>query len=297
MERLAAFIMRGRVYAISVATALALVSLLLPPVSILSTGAVALVTLRLGAYEGLWVLACSSLIAGLLGYLFSGSFQFTLYYALMLWLPVWVIGIVLRQGRQLSLAIEIAVLIGVAGVLGYYLYNPDAATMWQSLLKLMLPQADAPIDAEEKIAIIARYMTGVASAGTITSLIFGLFLGRWWQALLYNPGGFKQEFLGLASRSAVTVVSIATLLLAVVSQGIVSEMAWNAVIVLFVLYALIGSAIMHTVFAAMKLARYAVPMFYITLFLIPHAILPVALIGLSDAWLNLRKKHSKSNTP
>lgn len=297
MERLAAFIMRGRVYAISVATALALVSLLLPPVSILSTGAVALVTLRLGAYEGLWVLACSSLIAGLLGYLFSSSFQFTLYYALMLWLPVWVIGLVLRQGRQLSLAIEIAVLIGVAGVLGYYLYNPDAATMWQSLLKLMLPQADAPIDAEEKIAIIARYMTGVASAGTITSLIFGLFLGRWWQALLYNPGGFKQEFLGLASRSAVTVVSIATLLLAVVSQGIVSEMAWNAVIVLFVLYALIGSAIMHTVFAAMKLARYAVPMFYITLFLIPHAILPVALIGLSDAWLNLRKKHSKSNTP
>jgi hypothetical protein len=40
----------------------------------------------------------------------------------------------------------------------------------------------------------------------------------------------------------------------------------------------------------MKLGRYMVPMFYITLFLIPHAMLIVGLVGLSDPWLNLRKK-------
>jgi len=296
MERFAAYVMRGRVYAMSVAAALALVSLFFPPFSIPSTGIVALVTLRLGSYEGLWVLACSSFVAGLLGHLLSGSFQFALLYALILWLPVWVIAIVLREGRRLALALEIAVLVGVAGVLGYYAYDPDAAITWQGVLKQMMPLENAPMGAEEKIAVIARYMTGIASAGTVTSLVLGLFLGRWWQATLYNPGGFKQEFLALNSHSVITAASIATLLLAVVSQGGISEMAWNAVIVLFVLYALVGSAVMHTLFAAMKLAKYTVPMFYITLFLIPHAILPVALIGLTDAWLNLRKKHSKSNT-
>lgn len=279
----------------SVAAALALISLVVPPVSIVSAATVALVTLRLGAFEGLWVLACSSLVAGLLGWFMSGSYQFAFYYALILWLPVWLIGIVLREGRHLALAVEIAVVIGVAGVLGYYLYSPEAHVLWQDVLKLMLP-ADAPIDAEEKIAVISRYMTGIAAAGTITTLLFGLFLGRWWQASLYNPGGFRQEYLTLTSHSVLTLVSIGTFLLAAVTKGMVSEIAWNVVIVLFVLYALVGSAVMHTIFASMKMAKYTVPMFYITLFFIPHAILPVALIGLSDAWLNLRKKKSKSNT-
>jgi hypothetical protein len=31
----------------------------------------------------------------------------------------------------------------------------------------------------------------------------------------------------------------------------------------------------------------------VTLLLIPHAMAPVALIGLSDAWLDLRNKFSK----
>ncbi len=295
MNGLAAFIMRGRVPAMSVAAVLALVSLFLPPVSIVSTATVALVTLRLGAYEGLWVLVCSGLVAGLLGWFLSGSPQFALLYALMFWLPVWLISVVLREGRHLALAIETTALVGAVGVLGYYLYNPEAASVWQGLLMPMLPE-EIRVDAEPKIVVIARYMTGVATAGTVTSLVFGLFLGRWWQANLYNPGGFKQEFLALTCHPPVTLVSIGVLLVAIISRGLVSEIAWNAVIVLFVLYALVGSAVMHTVFASMKLAKYAVPMFYITLFLIPHAILPVALIGLSDSWLNLRKKHSKSNT-
>lgn len=296
MNWLAAYIMRGRTQAMIVAATLALVSLAMPPVSIVSSASVALVTLRLGAFEGLWVLVCSSLVAGLLGLLLLGSYQFALLYALVLWLPVWLIGIVLREGRHLSLAIEIAVIIGMVGVFGGYLYNPEVATLWQDMLKQMLPD-DVPPDAQQKIDMLAHYMTGIAAAGTISSLLFGLFLGRWWQANLYNPGGFRQEFLSLTTHSVLTIATIAVVIAASVSTGLMSEISWNIVIVLFVLYALVGTAVLHTVFAAMQLARYTVPMFYITLFLIPHAILPVALIGLSDAWLNLRKKHSTSNTP
>jgi uncharacterized protein YybS (DUF2232 family) len=85
--------------------------------------------------------------------------------------------------------------------------------------------------------------------------------------------------------------------IALASPGVISEIAWNVSILLFVLYTVSGTAVLHTVFSGMKLGRYMVPMLYITLFLIPHAMLLVALVGLSDPWLNLRKKKSNQHTP
>jgi hypothetical protein len=275
--------------AMIVASSLALLSLILPPVSIVSSASVALVTLRRGAFEGLTILVCSSLAAGLLGFLALGNYQFALLYVLVLWVPVWLISIVLREGRYLSLAVEIAVLIGVLGVAGFYLYGPEPATMWKNILSQMIP-ADAPVvDIQRTIDILAHYMTGVVAAGSVFSLLFGLFLGRWWQANLYNPGGFRQEFLSLNSQPRLAIGSVAVVAIALATSGVSSEIAWNVTILLFVLFTVIGTAVLHTLFAGMKMGRYMVPMLYITLFLIPHAMLLVALIGLSDAWLNLRK--------
>ena len=279
-----------------VASSLALLSLIMPPVSIVSSASVALVTLRRGAFEGLTILVCSSVVAGLLGFLALGNYQFALLYVMVLWVPVWLISIVLREGRYLSLAVEIAVLIGVLGVAGFYLYAPDPAAMWKNILSQMIP-ADAPVaDIQRTIDVLAHYMTGVVAAGSVFSLLFGLFLGRWWQATLYNPGGFRQEFLSLSSQPRLAIGSIAVVAIALASSGVSSEIAWNVTILLFVLFTVIGTSVLHTLFAAMKLGRYMVPMLYITLFLIPHAMLLVALIGLSDAWLNLRKiKSNQSN--
>ena len=97
MNFLAAYIMRGRMQAMMVASSLALLSLILPPVSIVSSASVALVTLRRGANEGLFVLVCACLSAALLGFFLFGNFQFALLYGLVLWLPIWVISIVLRE--------------------------------------------------------------------------------------------------------------------------------------------------------------------------------------------------------
>ena len=101
MNFLATYIMKGRIQAMIMASTLALMSLIMPPVSVLSSATVALVTLRLGAYEGLSILGCSSLAAGILGFFATGSFQFAIMYVLVLWLPVWIISIILREGRHL----------------------------------------------------------------------------------------------------------------------------------------------------------------------------------------------------
>ncbi len=289
MNFLATYTMRGRVQAIIVATSLALLSLMMPPVSVLSSATVALVTLRLGAKDGLTVLGCASLATGLLGFFVMGSFQIALMYAMVLWLPVWVISIVLRESRSLFLTIEIAVWVGVLGVIGFYLYDADPAALWKSILIQMIPVEAPVIDLQQKIDMLVHYMTGIIAAGSVCGLLFGLFLGRWWQANLYNPGGFKQEFLFLQCKGRLSIGAFALVGLALATSGVVSEIAWNTCILLFVLFSVTGSSVLHTVFSKMKLARFTVPMLYITLFLIPHALLLVALVGLSDPWLNLRK--------
>ena len=275
-----------------VASSLALLSLILPPASILSSAAVALVTLRLGAFEGLSVLVCSSLAAALLGLIIFGNYQFALVYAGIMWLPVWLISIILREGRHLSLAVEIAVLLGILGIIGFYLYNPDPVAVWKAMLMQMVP-ADAPVEiVQQKVDTLSHYMTGIIAAGSVFSLLFGLFLGRWWQANLYNPGGFRIEFLSLTAHLGLSIGSVIVIALAMLSSGTLSELSWNASILLFVLYIIIGTAVLHTLFADMKMARYIVPMFYVTLFVIPHVLLPVAFVGFTDTWLNLRKNKS-----
>ncbi|MGZ8237215.1 MAG: hypothetical protein ACXW00_03375 [Methylobacter sp.] len=283
--------------AMIVASTLAIVSLIMPPVSIVSSASVALVTLRRGAVEGLVVLGCSTAIAGVLGFFLLGNYQFVLLYGMVLWGPVWLISIVLREGRYLSLTVEIAVLLGILGVIGFYLYNPEPAVMWKAMLSQMVPP-NAPVeDVQRTLDMLSRYMTGIVAAASVFGLLFGLFLGRWWQALLYNPGGFRQEFLSLSTPPRLAIGSILVVVIASLSSGVISEISWNIAILLFVLYTFIGTAVLHTVFAAMKMGRYIVPMFYVTMFLIPHAMLPVAIVGLSDAWMNLRNKISNQQTP
>ncbi|MFU8787681.1 MAG: hypothetical protein ACNA7G_01550 [Methylobacter sp.] len=289
--------MRGRMQAIIVASTLALVSLVMPPVSIVSSASVALVTLRRGVTEGLVVLACSTTVAALLGFFLLGNYQFVLLYGVVLWVPVWLISIILREGRYLSLAVEIAVLLGVFGVVGFYLYDSNLASMWKAMLAQMVPP-NAPVeDVQHTLDTLSHYMTGIIAAASVFGLLFALFLGRWWQALLYNPGGFRQEFLSLKTHPRLAVGSVVVVIIASLSSGVIAEVSWNVAILLFVLYTFTGTAVLHTVFASMKMGRFIVPMFYVTLFLIPHAMLPVALVGLSDTWMNLRNKISNQQAP
>ncbi|KAF3977217.1 MAG: hypothetical protein HFP77_07925 [Methylococcales symbiont of Iophon sp. n. MRB-2018] len=298
MNFLAAYIMKGRMQAMIVASSLALLSLVLPPASIVSSASVALVTLRRGGYEGFYVLICACLSAALLGFFLFGSFQFALLYGLMLWLPIWFISIVLRRNKHLSVAIEIAVIIGIIAVIGFYVYVSDPALMWQAVLEGMVKpmlanDSDMPVDdIKQSIQIFSHYMTGGITAGAIYGLLFGLFLARMWQAALYNPGGFREEYLTLKVRPKVALVSVFVLMMAWFMSGDIAEIFWNITIIFIVLYTFIGTAILHAAFSTLKMKRFLVPMLYVTLIMIPHAIAVVIIVGITDVWVDLRSKFS-----
>ena len=298
MKFLAAYIMKGRLQAMTVAAALALLSLAFPPVSIVSSASVALVTLRRGGKEGLYVLLCACLAAAVLSTFLKIGYQFALLYGLVLWMPVWLISIVLREGKHLGVAIEIAVLLGVAAVLGFYLYQPQPAQLWGGVLAAMMQpmleaKPDVPVEQiKQTVQVFAHFMTGAIAAGSVYGLLFGLFLARWWQAALYNPGGFKSEFLALKGHTQLAIATMVLIAVAGLSSGVVAEISWNMLLVLFVLYTFIGTALLHACFAQMKGSRFMVPFLYLTLVLIPHVMVIIAACGLTDNWLNLRNKIS-----
>ena len=299
--------MKGRMQAIMLASSLALVSLVMHPlikpfVIIVSFATIALVTLRKGTLEGLYILLYSTAATAILGALLVGQIEFLILMiisCLMMWLPIWLVAIVLRETRQLPLAIEVAVFVAASGVAGFYFYAAEPAITWQQAfapLLQMLPE-DAPVkEMRDWINLFSHYMTGVFAASTLFAVLFSLFLARWWQSVLYNPGGFKQEFMFLRTGSRLAIASIIIMVTATVASGQLSELAWNITILLFVLYLFIGTSVLHTVFSTMKQSKYLVPMFYITMFFVPHVMLPVALVGLCDAWLNLRKIQSTPTT-
>ncbi len=295
MKFLANYIMQGRFQAMTVASSLALLSLLFSPVSIVSSASVALVTLRRGAGEGLYILAISCIATALLGVLLLGSYQFALLYGLVLWLPVWLISIVLREGRHLSVAVEIAVALGALGVIGFYLYHPDPYGLWSRLMGQMVQPVldnamDAPVEEiKQRVEWLSRLMTGGIAAGSVAGLLFGLFLGRWWQAVLFNPGGFRSEFLSLRAHPQIAVLAMVLMLAAFFLNGVIAEVSQNLLVLLFIFFLIIGAAALHASFSKMKRANFMVPFLYITVLMIPHVAIGVALYGLLDNWLNLRK--------
>ncbi len=302
MQFIAAYVMKGRLQAMTIASTLALLSLIIPPISIVSSAAVALVTLRQGAKEGVYVLISACLAVALLSILLLGGYQFALIYGLVLWLPVWLIAMVLRETGLLNIALEVSVLLGIVMVVGFFWYEPEPAAIWNSLLSLFIQQMiEAQPDVPEGVVkssaeTFAHYMTGAVAAGSLYGVLFSLFLARWWQAKLFNPGGFRVEYLALKGHKQLAVVTVALIILAAMASGITSEICWNVLLVLLVFYSITGLAVLHSVFTSIKGSRYSVPILYVTLVAMPHLMALIALCGLSDSWLNLRNKIKPNGT-
>lgn len=299
MQFLAAFIMKGRLQSIMTTSMLALLALLFFPVNIVSSAAVALVTLRLGGREGFLVLVVSGLAVSLLTLLLVGNFQIGFLYAAMLWgfwLAIWLIAILLREGRRLALTIEATVILGVMVVLAVYLIHPQPAVIWREVLSVALqfmqqsqPDLGMVMD-QEALEAMSHMMTGNFTASIVSSLLLGLFLARWWQALLFNPGGFGAEFLTLKGHTQLALTTIAGFAIALLTTGWIGEISRNVVSVLSVLYLFIGIAIMHSVLGATRGRGYLLPLFYVMLVIARPLLGIVLLCGLTDSWLDLRNK-------
>jgi hypothetical protein len=294
MKAIATFVMRGPSQAALVAAVTALLSILVPPLALLSAASVGLVTLRGGSVHGLTVTGIATLGMGGLAWLALGSPWGALGILLMLWIPVFGLALVLRSTRSLSVTVQLAGALGVVLMLIAYASMSDPAATWLQALEPFREALvkDGVVDEAASAAVfgdLARWMTGAFAAALVSQLLFGLFIARWWQALLYNPGGFGEEFRALRlSRS----FGIATLLLLaalpfVDGVGFVA----NVLLVFGRLLMLQGLAVAHQV-RALKNARPAwlVGLYVLLVLFMPQSLLLLACVGLVDLWGDIRAR-------
>lgn len=294
MRGLAALIMAGRWQAAGVATLAAFLALWLPPLFILSSAALALVTLRRGPTEGALVLALASLGSALLVWLTLDSVVPVQRATLIFWLPTWLLAVVLRSTVSLARALHATVLLGGAAVLGLYLVVGPPETWWTGWMDEIgrtfeeaQPGAD-PAAREQLLAAIrawAPVIPGLLVAGFVLSVLFGLFLGRWWQALLFNPGGFRQEFHELRLGQPLALVTAALFAVALVTGH---PLAANLALVLGTIYILQGIAVVHGVVARARLSPVWLVAFYLLLILLLSQL--VMVVGIIDAWVDFRSR-------
>ncbi len=302
MRILATLVMRGRSQAVMMASLLAMLSLLVTPVGVLSSAVVALVTLRLGEREGLVTIGLATGACALLSLLVFRSAFLALGFALLLWLPIWVVAVVLRNGRSLALAVETSLVFALVMIGVFYLQFPNPAETWQEWLE---PVSRALVEAEvmseqasaESVGHLARWMTGLVAAGFFLQNVLALLLARWWQAFLYNPGGFRQEFHGLRLHRATALFALPFAVVALIGAG----EGWDAMRYVFVVllsaFFLQGLAVAHSMVATFEANPAWLFGLYVLLVLaMPQMVGVLAVSGYLDAFLDFRSRYgTKAN--
>ena len=300
MIALARFIMAGPTQAAVVAAATALLAFILPPIAWVSGGVVALVVLHLGPVRGIQLMAYAGVAALLLGWLALGTPLLVVGVILLLWLPVWLASMILRSTFSLSVSLQAITGFSVALVLLLHLGFPELQTQLQheflSILKPVIEQQPDEVQRQNlQVAVesVLVLLPGILATGMMSGIMLSLLLGRWWQSALYNPGGLVNEFNSLRLGRSLNLISSAFLLMALFSA---SELATMIVLLLLSLYLLQGVAVVHGVFELRQIAKGWLIGLYVMILFIPHlVVLPLAVFGLSDAWVDFRQRLARTH--
>ncbi|NWL80675.1 hypothetical protein DM872_27860 [Pseudomonas taiwanensis] len=288
MRALAEFIMRGRMQATLVVAGAAA----LPLMFWLSAAAGCLVLLRRGVNDALGIIAWALLPA--LGWWYFGEPR-----TLMVLLGALGLALVLRSSvswtRVLMISVALGLLYGL--VLGAVFREPIAA-MAGELQKLM-PQVMGGVysqladDERARLgAMVAPVLTGLIAALLQLVSVLSLTLGRYWQAALYNPGGFGSEFRALKLPPALAFGLLAAMLL---GPNLGLELAMLTPICSVPL-AFAGLALVHGLAKQGGLAGFWLVGLYVSLLLFMQLIYPLLVVlAIVDSLIDFRGRKARKN--
>ncbi len=292
MISLARFILSGYSQAALVAASMAMLGLLLPPVVWVSGAVVALVTLVNGHRYGLLVTAIAAVATAVLAALLLSLPEVALYYVLLVWLPLVIVAVVLRQTVSLVLTLQLVAGVSLLGIIVLYLFFPDIGELWRAPLNTMaqdlIANSEGAIDeAQMQLVIdrVVRILPGFFASSFMIGTLLSLYLARWWQATIYNPGGFGKEFRALRLGKTTALIALALALMA----AFVDADTLNAMLlVVFALYLNQGIAVLHAVFKGKQISAVWLYVIYLMMFFVPYSVILLALAGLADTWIDFR---------
>jgi len=273
MRGLAQYAMKGGKQATLVAVLFAIV----PVLFWISAAIVALVILRKGYQAG------------------AGVFMWSLLPALVWWgngdptPALTLIGVaglasVLRYSANWAYVLVASIMLAVVSmpILASYLQDVMATFAEAGIQLKAQQQLSEDVDPD----LLLTLMEGVLGAVHMAIILACVVLARWWQAVLYNPGGFQSEFHQLR----LPVWLTGTLALAVFGLSNVTDMTqWLFVLAIPLLFA--GLALVHGLVAQLNLGRAWLMATYLGLLLSSTLVFTLlALLAVLDSLFKLRQR-------
>jgi hypothetical protein len=300
MKALAGFIVSGRFQAILSASLCGMLAFVLPPFSTLTNylgaAVVSLVTLRIGVSQGLLVMVAATVIT-MLFYRLMGVAPATIAVTvLLLWVPCWLISLVLRRTVSLAGALLAAAVLGLVALALIYAVAGDPAPWWYEHLLLirsaleeagLFPQG---VSVDTLLQDLSRLMTGVVVASLALGAVCSLLVGRWWQAMLVNPGGLHSEFCSLRFPQTTGLMVLGLMIVTRFIRGPASDMSAQGVLVMLVPYLFAGLAVLHGLVARHGRGKGWLIALYALLGIIPQTALLLSGLGLVDTWVDFRRR-------
>jgi len=287
MQALAEFIMRGRVQA-------AVVALIGSWFPLISPATVAFVNLRRGPQDGLFVLAWGLLPAAV-SLLASEFGPMMALITLAAMLATYAVSLLLRVTNSWAYAMMGLVALSSLSAFMLTLFIASPADELVMVIGNMMSQGmpGAPqgaIEIEPTDTLVLGFIAYVLTWNGLLSVI----LGRWWQAMLFNPGGFQTEFHAIRLSASQAIVCLLSALYCLSVGG--EYLVWGSLFILPLFIA--GLAIVHSLAKQLGLAKGWLVMFYMALMLFSPMMLALyspimamlAFIAFMDTWINFRAR-------
>jgi len=291
---LARFILRGPNQAALVAATMAMLGVLLAPAMWVSAAAIALITLVKDYQQGMKVMAFTTLGSALFAWLIFSSPVVIVYFVLMAWLPAWLAATVLKQTLSLAASLQVITVLSLSAVIVLYVVFPGFGELWREPLDTLVQQLAEQYQGQISLAelqqaeeLVIKLIPGLIASSVLFGTMISLFLARWWQAVVLNPGGFGKEFkaLNLGKTSALIAAGIVA-----ASIIIGTEPVYAMLLLVLALYLTQGLSVVHAVVSGRKFNVVWLYVLYIAIIFVPHIVAALLVVGITDAWINYRRR-------
>lgn len=293
MVFLARLILKGPGQAALVAATLAILGVMFIPAVWLSAAAITLVALTKDNRQTLFVLAITTAGTIVFASLIFAAPSMVVYFLLVAWLPAWGVALVLRT-TSLAASLQLLAGLSLLAIAGLYGFYPDMGELWREPMDLLVQQLFEQSQGELSLQLLQevedlaiKMIPGFLASSVLFGTMVSLFLARWWQAAILNPGGFGKEFQALNLGKAAAVVAI---VIALASQLLHSELWYAMLLVVLALYITQSMSILHAVFSGRQLNRVWLYLIYLVMFFSPEVAALMILLGIADAWIDFRAR-------
>lgn len=292
VRKFSQFLITRNVNAGIIAFIFTLLSLLSLPGGFFAAVIVGFITLQKGRDPGLFTLAWVAVPAIALFLIKPrfGMFDLILVRALL----VWVFALIIRKHGSWRLMLEAAVVLGLLAVVGLHLVIPDVAANWIKLIGHYIKDLSgagfwklSATETQVFIKNIAPMATGLLSFIVIGGVFIQLVIARWWQAYMFNPGGFRKEFIQIRMGRTIAIA----VLIVIIGMLFKVEFIVDFFPLVLLPFVVAGLSLGHFFVTQKKWFIWGLVLIYAGLFLLPMLVVGLlALAGYFDSWYDIRQR-------